>query len=92
MVDPLDPGPEQLKIPHMGWNELIVEQAGASGADRVAQRRPCLFVHSYAFMPAAAQDRLASTDYGGASPRWWRATIWSARNSTRRRARRWGCA
>jgi imidazole glycerol-phosphate synthase subunit HisH len=65
VVDPLEPGPSHLKIPHMGWNELIVEQpahpvlAGLNTGDHV------YFVHSYAFVPAAAQDRLASTDYGG---------------------------
>jgi glutamine amidotransferase len=65
VVDPLDPGPAHLKIPHMGWNELIVEQpdhpmlAGLHSGDHV------YFVHSYGFVPASAKDRLASTDYGG---------------------------
>jgi glutamine amidotransferase len=70
VVEPLDPGvPDsesaRLKIPHMGWNELIVEQpdhpvlAGIGSGDHV------YFVHSYGFVPAAAGDRLASTDYGG---------------------------
>jgi glutamine amidotransferase len=64
-VDPLDPGPARLKIPHMGWNELLVEQpdhpvlAGIGGGDHV------YFVHSYEFVPASPADRLASTDYGG---------------------------
>jgi glutamine amidotransferase len=63
-VEPLDPGPAHLKIPHMGWNELLVEQdhpvlAGVRAGDHV------YFVHSYAFVPASSRDRLASTDYGG---------------------------
>ena len=63
-VEPLDPGPAHLKIPHMGWNELLVEQdhpvlAGMRAGDHV------YFVHSYEFVPASPRDRLASTDYGG---------------------------
>jgi glutamine amidotransferase len=69
VVEPLDPeapapGAPPLKIPHMGWNELIVEQghpvlAGLATGDHV------YFVHSYEFVPASANHRLASADYGG---------------------------
>ncbi len=53
-----------LKIPHMGWNELIINQqnpifAGINSGDHA------YFVHSY---HAKLKDRkvlLASTDYGG---------------------------
>jgi glutamine amidotransferase len=65
VVAPLVPGPAHLKIPHMGWNQLVVDQprhpvlAGIGTGDHV------YFVHSYAFEPAALDDRLAHTDYGG---------------------------
>jgi imidazole glycerol-phosphate synthase subunit HisH len=65
VVEPLEPGPAHLKIPHMGWNELIVDQprhpvlAGIGTGDHV------YFVHSYAFEPASLDDRLAHADYGG---------------------------
>jgi glutamine amidotransferase len=70
VVEPLDPGPPdsglpRLKIPHMGWNQLIVEQpdhpvlAGLASGDHV------YFVHGFGFVPARAADRLASTEYGG---------------------------
>jgi glutamine amidotransferase len=68
VVDPLDPGPAQLKIPHMGWNDLTLEQpdhpvlAGIKTGDHV------YFVHSYAFHPASRQHLLASADYGGPVP------------------------
>jgi glutamine amidotransferase len=64
-VDPLDPGPARLKIPHMGWNELIVEQPGHPVLAGIANGDHVYFVHSYAFMPASPADRLASADYGG---------------------------
>lgn len=52
-----------LKIPHMGWNTLEIEQPhpcleGLSGKDMY-------FVHSYAFTPDTASDRLATVSYGG---------------------------
>jgi glutamine amidotransferase len=65
VVEPLEPGPAHLKIPHMGWNELVVDQprhpvlAGIGTGDHV------YFVHSYAFVPASPDDRLAHADYGG---------------------------
>jgi glutamine amidotransferase len=68
VVDPLDPGPAHLKIPHMGWNDLTLEQpdhpvlAGLKTGDHV------YFVHSYAFQPASRAHLLATVDYGGPVP------------------------
>jgi len=64
-VEPLDPGPTHLKIPHMGWNDLVLDRpehpvlAGLHTGDHV------YFVHSYAFVPAVPGESLAHADYGG---------------------------
>jgi glutamine amidotransferase len=60
-IAPSDPN---LKIPHMGWNEL-----------KVLQKHPLLkgietgahayFVHSFELKPALPEDLIATTDYGG---------------------------
>jgi glutamine amidotransferase len=60
-ITPADPA---LKVPHMGWNDLILDHA-----------HPCLaglttgdhayFVHSYHFKVADPAHRLAHVDYAG---------------------------
>jgi imidazole glycerol-phosphate synthase subunit HisH len=59
---PSDPG---LKIPHMGWNELILNRihplfAGLKPGSHV------YFVHSYVLKPRDPAHIIATTDYGGA--------------------------
>ncbi len=58
---PADP---TLKIPHMGWNELEIQQKhplfeGISDGDHA------YFVHSYHLAPKNSDHLLASVDYGG---------------------------
>lgn len=60
------PSPKQpaLKIPHMGWNELVINQqnpvlAGIDNGDHA------YFVHSYHAKLSDRSILLASTDYGG---------------------------
>jgi glutamine amidotransferase len=54
-----------LKVPHMGWNDLIIEQsdhpvlAGIKNGDHV------YFVHSYHFKINDDKNSLAQVDYGG---------------------------
>ena len=60
-IAPADP---TLKIPHMGWNELV------PGGDHpvlagLPQGTHVYFVHSYELRPIDRQDILAETDYGG---------------------------
>lgn len=60
-LDPVDPS---LKIPHMGWNEIIIEQDhvlldGLSNGDHI------YFVHSYHVAVDEADHVLATADYGG---------------------------
>ncbi|MBL9075343.1 imidazole glycerol phosphate synthase subunit HisH [Tabrizicola sp.] len=60
-IEPEDPG---LKVPHMGWNDLIVEQAHPV-LDGIATGDHAYFVHSWHFRPADPAHRLAFCDYGG---------------------------
>lgn len=63
-IIPSDPS---LKVPHMGWNDLVLDTKG--------QKHPVLegletghhayFVHSYSFRVADRAHRLAHVDYGG---------------------------
>ena len=54
--------PENLRVPHMGWNELHPKQANAL-TDGVAESSFVYFVHSYYVEPAATNIVLATTDY-----------------------------
>jgi glutamine amidotransferase len=60
-ITPDDPN---LKIPHMGWNELKLLQRHAL-LDGIASGAHAYFVHSYQFKPILPDDLLATTDYGG---------------------------
>lgn len=58
------------RVPHIGWNELLVPETGRSWQDTIMQpftgRAPAVyFVHSFAPKPADPNDRLADCDYGG---------------------------
>lgn len=67
-VSPLTPSDDSLKIPHMGWNELVLAQGGARHPvlDGIEGGQHAYFVHSYSFRPAQdGQDILATVDYGG---------------------------
>jgi glutamine amidotransferase len=49
-----------IKIPHMGWNDVI-----ATGAHPLIEPGEAYFLHSYHFDAANANDVLATTDHGG---------------------------
>ncbi|PRY79055.1 glutamine amidotransferase [Yoonia maritima] len=60
-IKPADPA---LKVPHMGWNDLVIDHphpvlAGIKTGDHA------YFVHSYAMDVANPNERLAHVDYGG---------------------------
>jgi glutamine amidotransferase len=63
-VVPVAPADAALKIPHMGWNELMPRTAHPVLAGLPAGTH-AYFVHSYHFRPADAAHVLADTDYGG---------------------------
>ncbi|WP_264212987.1 imidazole glycerol phosphate synthase subunit HisH [Leisingera thetidis] len=60
----ITPADAALKVPHMGWNDLVIDHAhpvfdGISSGDHV------YFVHSYHFRAANPAERLAHVDYAG---------------------------
>jgi glutamine amidotransferase len=58
------PGDPNLKIPHMGWNELNIlgKHPLLKGIETGSH---AYFVHSYQLVPALPEDLIATTDYGG---------------------------
>jgi glutamine amidotransferase len=60
----IEPNDHSLKVPHMGWNDLVIDHPhpvleGLSTGDHA------YFVHSYHFRVASPQHRLAFCDYSG---------------------------
>ncbi len=60
-ISPADPA---LKVPHMGWNNLVVDQPHPV-LDGIASGDHAYFVHSYAMDVANPKERLAHVDYAG---------------------------
>jgi glutamine amidotransferase len=60
----LVPADPRLKVPHMGWNELVVERAHPLLAG-VATGEHAYFVHSWQLRVADPADRLAWAWHGG---------------------------
>ena len=59
----ITPGKAGLKVPHMGWNDLVIERphpvlAGLKSGDHA------YFVHSYQMRVARPRERIAHCDYG----------------------------
>ena len=60
-VTPSDPA---LKVPHMGWNDLVIE-ASHPVMDGLKTGDHAYFVHSYAMQVENPAQRLAYAEYGG---------------------------
>ncbi|MEQ8667253.1 MAG: imidazole glycerol phosphate synthase subunit HisH [Rhodospirillales bacterium] len=60
-IEPADPA---FKIPHMGWNELVINRPHPV-LDGLETGAHAYFVHSYALRTASDDTVLAHTDYGG---------------------------
>jgi glutamine amidotransferase len=56
---------ETLRLPHMGWNELVFEPGSHPLLKDLQPGDHAYFVHSYALTGGQAQNIIASTDYGG---------------------------
>jgi glutamine amidotransferase len=54
-----------LKVPHIGWNDLDWGPAGAGMARGLPAPATVYFVHSYAAVPADPSVIAATTEYGG---------------------------
>ncbi len=60
-IEPTDPS---LKIPHMGWNDLIINRPHPV-LDGISTGDHAYFVHSYQMQVADKSQLLAHCDYGG---------------------------
>lgn len=60
-ITPSDPA---LKIPHMGWNDLVIDTPHPV-LEGIKTGEHAYFVHSYAMDVANPSERLAHVDYGG---------------------------
>jgi glutamine amidotransferase len=57
-------GSPQLKVPHMGWNQVALQREHGLWRNIPAECR-FYFVHSYFAEPKTAEHALGLTDYGG---------------------------
>ena len=55
--------PADLRLPHMGWNQLHPKQANGL-TNGVNEASFVYFVHSFYVVPKSADNVLATTDYG----------------------------
>jgi imidazole glycerol-phosphate synthase subunit HisH len=53
----------QLRIPHMGWNEVKYKAEDAIFAS-IPESSDFYFVHSFAFVPTHSESLIATVDYG----------------------------
>ena len=60
-ITPADPA---LKVPHMGWNDLVIDRPHPV-LDGIATGDHAYFVHSYQFRVADPAHLLAHVDYAG---------------------------
>lgn len=60
----ITPADAHLKVPHMGWNDLVVDHAHPV-FDGIETGHHAYFVHSYHFRVADPAHRLAHVDYAG---------------------------
>jgi glutamine amidotransferase len=61
----IETGRAQLKVPHMGWNELKMSRAHPVFSHLVSgSSSHAYFVHSYHFVCANQPDMIATTDHG----------------------------
>jgi len=64
-VVPIKPDDPELRIPHMGWNELE-PRAAHPVLEGLPAGTHTYYVHSYELRPAYARDLIATAQYGGA--------------------------
>lgn len=63
-VTAIKPADKGLKVPHMGWNDLVID-ASHPVLDGIETGEHAYFVHSYQFQVVDPAERLAHVDYGG---------------------------
>ncbi|MDE1149112.1 MAG: imidazole glycerol phosphate synthase subunit HisH [Azospirillaceae bacterium] len=68
VVERLVPADPALKIPHMGWNELVLDQPGHPLLAGIEAGSHVYFVHSYGLRVGDPALLKAHADYAGAIP------------------------
>lgn len=63
-VERITPADPALKVPHMGWNDLVIDQPHPVLAG-IETGRHAYFVHSYQMRVAERADLVAHCDHGG---------------------------
>lgn len=61
----ITPTDTRLKVPHMGWNDLVIDDTAHPVLDGIETGDHAYFVHSYHFRVDDPVQRLAHCDYGG---------------------------
>lgn len=64
-VEQIDVGATDLKVPHMGWNELELGNAPHPVLAGLPNHAHAYFVHSFHLKAANQNEIVATTDYGG---------------------------
>ncbi len=64
VVDRITPDDPALKVPHMGWNDLVIDTPHPVLAG-VETGEHAYFVHSYQMRMDSPDQRIAHVDYGG---------------------------
>jgi len=59
-VERIEPADPAVKVPHMGWNDVV-----PSADHPLIAAGEAYFLHSYAFLPAEPRTLLGTTDHGG---------------------------
>lgn len=63
-VRKIEPDDRSLKVPHMGWNDLVIDHPHPV-LDGLRTGDHAYFVHSYQMLVRDMDERLAHCDYGG---------------------------
>ncbi|MCR8546656.1 imidazole glycerol phosphate synthase subunit HisH [Salipiger sp. P9] len=63
-VERIVPSDPSLKVPHMGWNDLVIDMPHPV-LDGIATGDHAYFVHSYQMRMSDPAQRLAHVEYGG---------------------------
>lgn len=64
-VDLIRPSDPKMPVPHMGWNDLVIDRAHPV-LEGIATGDHAYFVHSYAMQVTRPDQLLAHVDYGAA--------------------------
>ena len=64
-IAPLEPLDPELKVPHMGWNDLVLDKPEHPILHDIPAAAHVYFVHGYGLRDADPAEVVARVDYGG---------------------------